>query len=65
MIMSWRASRKLFFCLVPFYMLLCGATVYIQAHYVIDTVVGFFTAFLFYVVVTWMYKRWFATPMFK
>ena len=41
MIMAWRGSKKLFACLIPFYMLLCGATVYIQAHYVIDAIVGF------------------------
>ena len=49
--MAWRGSKKLFACLIPFYMLLCGATVYIQAHYVIDAIVGFFSAFLLYVVV--------------
>ena len=65
MIMAWRGSKKLFACLLPFYMLLCGATVYIQAHYVIDAIVGFFSAFLLYVVVTWMFKKWFAQPMFK
>ena len=58
MIMAWRGSKKLFACLIPFYMLLCGATVYIQAHYVIDAIVGFFSAFLLYVVVTWMFKKW-------
>ena len=62
MIMAWRGSKKLFACLIPFYMLLCGATVYIQAHYVIDAIVGFFSAFLLYVVATWMFKKWFAQP---
>jgi membrane-associated phospholipid phosphatase len=61
MIMAWRGSKKLFACLVPFYMLLCGATVYIQAHYAIDAIVGFFSAFVIYVVTTWMFKRWFVT----
>lgn len=65
MIMAWRANRLLFACLSPFYVLLCGATVYIQAHYLIDSVVGFVSAFVLYVVVTWMFKRWFAQPMFK
>lgn len=65
MIMAWRGSRKLFAFLLPFYILLCGATVYIQAHYLIDAVAGFITAFVFYVLVTNMYKRWFAVPMFK
>ena len=60
MIMAWRGSKKLFACLMPFYLLLCGATVYIQAHYVIDTIAGFLTAFVFYWATTWIFKRWFA-----
>ncbi|MDR0892495.1 MAG: phosphatase PAP2 family protein [Mediterranea sp.] len=59
MIMAWRGSKTLFACLVPFYMLLCGATVYIQAHYAIDAIVGFLSAFVLYVAVTWMFKHWF------
>lgn len=42
MIMAWRASKKLFACLMPFYLLLCGATVYIQAHYLIDAIEDLF-----------------------
>ena len=65
MIMAWRGSRKLFMGLFPFYILLCCATVYIQAHYLIDSVVGFISAFPLYVLATKMFKRWFAVPMFK
>lgn len=65
MIMAWRGSRKLFFFLLPVYILLCSATVYIQAHYLIDSIVGFISAFVLYVLATNMYKRWFAKPMFK
>jgi len=65
MIMAWRGSRKLFACLFPFYILLCCATVYIQAHYLIDSIVGFISAFALYVLVTKMFKKWFAKPMFK
>ncbi len=64
MIMAWRGSKWLFACLMPFYLLLCVATVYIQAHYVIDAIVGFLTAFVLYWGVTRMFKRWFARPMF-
>lgn len=59
MILAWRGSKRLFAWLMPFYLLLCGATVYIQAHYLIDVIGGFFSAFVLYGVVTWMYKRWF------
>ncbi len=65
MIMAWRGSRKFFLFLLPFYVLLCGATVYIQAHYLIDAIVGFISAFLLYIGVTKMFKLWFAAPMFK
>ena len=65
MIMAWRGSKRLFACLFPFYLLLCGATVYIQAHYLIDSIVGFVSAFGIYILATWMFKRWFAQPMFK
>jgi membrane-associated phospholipid phosphatase len=65
MIMAWRGSRKLFAVLFPFYVLLCCATVYIQAHYLIDSIAGFISAFALYVAVTKMFKKWFAKPMFR
>lgn len=48
MILAWRTRRGLFYVFAPFYVLLCGATVYIQAHYLIDAIAGFLTAPLFY-----------------
>ena len=65
MILAWRGSRILFFLLMPFYVLLCGATVYIQAHYLIDSIAGFLATFVLYILVTKMFKKWFAVPMFK
>jgi len=65
MIMAWRGGRRLFAILLPFYLLLCCATVYIQAHYLIDAIAGFISAFGLYGVVTRMFKRWFVRPMFK
>ena len=68
-ISSFREGQRLslihilFACLFPFYLLLCGATVYIQAHYLIDSIVGFVSAFGIYILATWMFKRWFAQPM--
>lgn len=62
MIMSWRGSKRLFWVLLPFYLLLCGATVYIQAHYLIDAMMGFLSAFVIYIGVSWLYKRFFVTP---
>ena len=65
MIMAWRVNHKLAYVLAPFYVLLCCATVYIQAHYLIDAIVGFVSAFFVYQVATHMYKRWFISPVFK
>lgn len=65
MILSGKVSRNLFCFLFPFYLLLCMATVYIQAHYLIDSIVGFVSAFLVYGLCSYMYRRWFATPYFK
>jgi len=42
----------------PFYLLLCGATVYIQAHYLIDSIAGFFSAFLVYWLSSTLYQVW-------
>ncbi len=39
---------KLMLVLLPFYILMCLATVYIHAHYVIDAIAGFITAFALY-----------------
>jgi membrane-associated phospholipid phosphatase len=64
MIMAWRANRKLSFVLLPFYVLLCCATVYIQAHYLIDAIAGFLSALVIYQVSTYLYKRWFVSAGF-
>ena len=40
--------RTLTAALTPFYVLLCCATVYIQAHYLIDALAGFASAFVVY-----------------
>lgn len=65
MLMALRADKKLALYLLPFYVLLCCATVYIQAHYLIDSIAGFVSAFFVYQVSTLMYKKWFITPAFK
>ena len=65
MIMAWRVNRKLSYLLAPFYVLLCCATVYIQAHYLIDVFAGWISAVCIYLISTWMYKRWFASSVFR
>jgi len=50
-------SRRLTFVLLPFFLLLCVSTVYIQAHYVIDAIAGFFTGIAFYYLFWWMSRK--------
>ena len=59
MFMAFRGSKRLFGFLFPFYVLLCVATVYIQAHYAIDALAGFVSAFLIYAFTSWLYRRFF------
>lgn len=58
MLLAWRTKNKwLFWLMMPLYLLLCCATVYIQAHYLIDSICGFFTAVLFFWLTSWLYDR--------
>ena len=58
MLLAWKAQNKwLFYIMMPFYLLLCCGTVYIQAHYLIDSICGFFTAVLFFWLTSWLYDR--------
>ena len=50
-------KRWLVWLLLPLYVLLCFATVYIQAHYAIDAIAGFITAVVFYLVLMYVSKR--------
>ena len=48
MILAYKMSKKLCLAMAPFYAILCVATVYIGAHYVVDVYAGWITAFIFY-----------------
>lgn len=49
LLLAWRSgSRRLLLAMLPFYALLCLATVYIQAHYAVDAIAGLLTGVLFY-----------------
>ncbi|MBR6456304.1 MAG: phosphatase PAP2 family protein [Prevotella sp.] len=59
LILAWRAQSRrqlLFWCLLPFAVLMFFATVYIQAHYVVDSVAGLFAGFLFYAILIYLSK---------
>lgn len=49
MLLAWHTkNRKLVYVLLPFYIFLCMATVYIQAHYLIDAIAGLTTGIIVY-----------------
>lgn len=59
MILAWTSrSRRLFFGILPFYVLLCLSTVYIYAHYAIDVFAGWISAFVIYAVLYVVYDKW-------
>ena len=53
MFLLYRNNRKLLWYCLPFYAFLCGATVYIHAHYLVDVFGGFVSAVCFY----WLTSR--------
>ena len=49
MLLIWHTgNRKLLYVMLPFYIFLCLATVYIQAHYLIDAIAGLISAVVIY-----------------
>ena len=58
MFLAWRTgSRRLFWWLMPFFVLMFFATFYIQAHYVIDAIAGLFAGTVFYFLTGFIYDR--------
>lgn len=57
MILLWRTRHSLALSMLPLYILLCGATVYIQAHYLVDVLAGWITAPLFLLLAQWAYRH--------
>lgn len=55
MLLAWHSgNRRLFFVYLPFYIFLCCATVYIQAHYLIDAIAGLITGVGLYFLMMWL-----------
>ena len=49
MLLIWHTkNRRLLYCMLPFYVFLCFATVYIQAHYAVDALAGLVSGAAFY-----------------
>lgn len=54
MILLWKNRHAYFYIALPFYFFLCCATVYIQAHYLVDVIGGLVTAIVFYKFCHWL-----------
>ena len=60
MMLAWRMRNKwLFWGLMPLYVLLCFSTVYIMAHYVVDSIGGLLSAVLLFFLMDWLYTQFF------
>ncbi len=58
LLLSWRSgNRKLFYVLLPFFVLLCISTVYIMAHYVIDAVAGLISGVVLFYTMLFFSKK--------
>lgn len=59
MLLALAAKRKwLFWAMLPLWVLLVFATVYIKAHYVIDSLAGLLCAVIFFLVFSWVFSCW-------
>ena len=57
MLLAWHSgNRRLLYILLPFYVLLCFATVYIQAHYAVDALAGLVSGVAVYFTLMWVSK---------
>ena len=58
LLLAWRSrSWRLTLLVLPFFLLMCLATVYIRAHYAIDVIAGIVSGFLFYIILQAIYSR--------
>lgn len=58
MLLAWASrSRLLFWSMLPLFLLMCFATFYIQAHYVIDVLGGFISGIAIYYLLLTIYNR--------
>lgn len=61
LILALRNRMRIFsLAILPLYICLCMATVYIHAHYLVDAIAGFFSAFIVYFLLSWVWRCCFA-----
>lgn len=58
-LLALRAKKGLALTLFPLYLLLCCATVYIKAHYLVDAIAGLISGITFYMLTGFIYKKLF------
>lgn len=59
LILAFRTERRMGYALLPLSLLLCCATVYIQAHYLIDAIAGLLSSVPVYLLSRTIYRRFF------
>jgi membrane-associated phospholipid phosphatase len=60
MMLAWKMRNKwLFGVLMPLYVLLCISTVYIMAHYVVDSICGLLSAVLLFFLMDGLYSKFY------
>jgi membrane-associated phospholipid phosphatase len=57
LLVAYGRGRRLLLVLLPFYVFLCMATVYIQAHYAVDALAGFVTGVAFFFLGLWITRK--------
>lgn len=60
MFLAWRMKKWIFAALFVVYILLCFATVYIKAHYLVDAIAGVVTGIMIYWISSQAYKKFFS-----
>ena len=58
--LAYRINRRIFAVMLPVFLLLCCATVYIKAHYLVDAIAGLLSGTMLYYLTSWVYRRYIA-----
>lgn len=65
MLLTFRAKKGVFIVLFPLYVLLCCATVYIKAHYLVDAIGGIASGIALYLLTAFIFDRYLETSKGK
>jgi len=62
LLLTYKKARRIFWRILPLFVVLVFSTVYIKAHYLVDVIGGLISAVIFYYFSNWLYdtlRRWF------